>query len=71
MLDSSTTSDNVVAQVKATDGSVRLLDEANTASSYRAPADSAQTTQQMVDAGQVPSLEIVSPAKNQSFNRWP
>jgi hypothetical protein len=68
MNDSLGTSDNVVAQPElATDGSIRLLDEISLDSAYENPSAGVQATQQLVDAGQVPALEIVSSTAGDSF----
>ncbi len=70
MYDSSSTTDNVNAVVpveQTADGAVRLFEEASSGS-YANPSDSTTANQQLVDAGQVPSLEIVSTTDSQAFN---
>ncbi|MBP9093966.1 hypothetical protein KBI23_23290 [bacterium] len=68
MYDSLSATDNVVPQPEQTaDGSLRLLDEASTSTIFANPSEGAQATQQLVDAGQVPALEIVSSNTSESF----
>ena len=68
MHDSLSATDNVVPQPEQTaDGSLRLLDEASTSTIFANPSEGAQATQQLVDAGQVPALEIVSSNTSESF----
>lgn len=69
MYDSLSATDNVVSQPEqAADGSLRLLDEASNTTIFANPSDGVQATQQLVDAGQVPALEIVSSNSSESFN---
>ncbi len=70
MYDGSRATDNVNAVVpveQTADGAVRLFEEASSGS-YANPADTAKANQQIVDAGQVPALEIVSATDSQAFN---
>jgi hypothetical protein len=68
MYDSSSTTDNVVSQPELALSNDHLRDEIDTNSIYAVPADSSQATQQLVDAGQVPALEIVSSNSSESFD---
>lgn len=68
MYDSSSTTDNVVSPPEIALSNDHLRDEIDTDSIYAVPADSSQATQQLVDAGQVPALEIVSATDSQAFN---
>jgi hypothetical protein len=68
MYDSSSTTDNAVSPPEIALSNDHLRDEIDTDSIYAVPADSSQATQQLVDAGQVPALEIVSATDSQAFN---
>jgi len=68
MYDVSSTTDNVVFQPEIALSNDHLLDEIEADSIYGVPADSSQATQQLVDAGQVPPLEIVSSNSSESFD---
>lgn len=70
MYDGSRATDNVNAVVpveQTSDGAARLFEEASSGS-YANPTDSTTANQQVVDAGQVPALEIVSATDSQAFN---
>ncbi|MBA4075673.1 MAG: hypothetical protein C0508_11590, partial [Cyanobacteria bacterium PR.023] len=68
MYDSSSTTDNAVSPPEIALSNDHLRDEIDTDSIYAIPADSSQATQQLVDAGQVPALELVSATDSQAFN---
>ncbi|MDQ5933615.1 MAG: hypothetical protein QG574_913 [Cyanobacteriota bacterium erpe_2018_sw_21hr_WHONDRS-SW48-000092_B_bin.40] len=68
MYDSSSTTDNAVSPPEIALSNDHLRDEIDTDSIYAVPADSSQATQQLVDAGQVPALELVSATDSQAFN---
>lgn len=70
MYDGSRATDNINAVVpveQTADGAVRLFEDASSGS-YANPTDITTANQQVVDAGQVPALEIVSATDSQAFN---
>lgn len=68
MYDSSSTTDNVVSAPELALSNDHLHDEIDTDSIYAVPVDSGLANQQVVDAGHLPSLEIISATDSQAFN---